>query len=326
MNAFLQSDAVWARVISNVKEYAIFLLDPDGNVAVWNDGASILKGYTKAEAIGMHFSRFYTDEARAIGHPERELAVAISSGRYEEEGWRVRKDMSLFWAHVIIVPIYDDDKMLCGFGKVVRDFTSYKQAMEESNSIMKLLEYTARTDFLTGLDNRRSLDKTLADTISCARRHDRPLSLAMIDLDCFKAYNDKFGHLSGDGYLRRAATAWRRASRPEDFIARYGGEEFVVILPDTERNGAATCLERLRHETPEPLTCSVGLAEWDGKEAPTSLLARADHAVYQAKAMGRNRLVVSATTGLVPEISESVDIRLKTINGVLAPQRANGEA
>jgi diguanylate cyclase (GGDEF)-like protein/PAS domain S-box-containing protein len=325
MTDFLQSDAVWARVISNVKDYAIFLLDPDGNVAVWNDGASTLNGYTKAEAIGMHFSCFYTEEARAIGHPERELAVAISSGKYEEEEWLVRKDMSRFWAHVIIVPIYDENKLLCGFGKVVRDFTTYKQAIEQSNGIMKLLEHTARTDYLTGLDNRRSFDKTLADTISGARRHDRPLSLAMIDLDCFKAYNDKFGHLSGDGYLRRAATAWRQVSRPEDFIARYGGEEFVVILPDTARDGATACLERLRNETPEPLTCSVGLAEWDGTETPNELIGRADHAVYQAKASGRNRVVVADITGSAPEIFKSAQIRLETVNGALTQQSGNGE-
>jgi len=315
MAEFLKSDAVWRRVISNIKDYAIFLLDADGTVAVWNDGAGVLKGYTEAEAIGMHFSQFYTAEARAVGHPERELAVAMASGRYDEEGWRVRKDQSRFWAHVIITPIYDDNKILCGFGKVVRDFTSHKQAMEQSNGIMKLLEYTARTDYLTGLDNRRSLDKVLADTMSSARRHDRPFSLAMIDLDCFKAYNDKFGHLSGDGYLRRAATAWRQASRPEDFIALYGGEEFVIILPDTTRDGAASCLERLRNQTPDPLTCSVGLAEWDGKETPDTLIGRADHAVYQAKAGGRNRMVVADIAGAAPEVSKPSRAARKTANG-----------
>jgi diguanylate cyclase (GGDEF)-like protein len=156
---------------------------------------------------------------------------------------------------------------------------------------MNLLEYTARTDYLTGIGNRRSLDKVLAAAMSSAARRQRPFSLAMIDLDWFKRYNDDFGHQKGDLYLRDAAAKWRGVLRPEDSISRYGGEEFVVLLADTAREGAMSCLERLRLATPAPLTCSIGVAQWNGSESGGALIDRADQAVYQAKAGGRNRLV-----------------------------------
>ncbi len=102
------------------------MLTPDGTIATWNVGAQRLKGYTEDEAIGQHFSIFYTDEQRATGHPAHELAVATATGRYEEEAWRVRKDGTLFWASVIITAIYRDG-ILSGFGKVTRDMTEQRR-------------------------------------------------------------------------------------------------------------------------------------------------------------------------------------------------------
>jgi diguanylate cyclase (GGDEF)-like protein/PAS domain S-box-containing protein len=277
-----------------LKEFSLILLDEDGVVAAWNEGARLLKGYEAQEIIGEHFSRFYTPEDQVLGHPERELAVAAAVGHYEEEGWRVRKDGTRFWAHVAINSIRDYDGVLRGFGKITKDFTDQKQSSEQSANVMKLLEYTARTDYVTGLDNRRSLDGMLTRAISAARRHRLPLCLAMVDFDLFKSFNDEFGHQAGDAYLKRAATAWRDALRPKDMIARYGGEEFVILLAETALAEAEVVLERLRSLTPPPLTCSVGLAEWDTEETQYRLIGRADKAVYEAKAAGRDRLVVSS--------------------------------
>jgi diguanylate cyclase (GGDEF)-like protein/PAS domain S-box-containing protein len=293
MSRIIHSHKAWWSFCGNLRQYAIVLLDEDGNVVAWNEGARLLKGYDAEEIVGEHFSRFYPPEATAVGHPERELVVAAAVGHYEEEGWRVRKDGTRFWAHVVINAIFDDNRVLCGFGKIVKDITDQKQAAEQAANVMKLLEYTARTDYLTGLDNRRSLDKLLATATSTARRHERPLCLAMIDFDKFKSFNDEFGHQAGDAYLKAATARWREALRPQDVIARYGGEEFVVLLPDSTLAEATTALERLRAITPPPLTCSIGLAEWDMAETQNSLLGRADHSVYQAKATGRDRLVVS---------------------------------
>jgi PAS domain S-box-containing protein len=111
-------------------EYGVFLLDPEGRVATWNAGAHEIKGYTPEEIIGEHFSRFYTPEDIERSHPQRELELAIEHGRYEEEGWRVRKDGSRFWASVVITALINDDGVLVGFGKVTRDLTTRKLAEE----------------------------------------------------------------------------------------------------------------------------------------------------------------------------------------------------
>jgi diguanylate cyclase (GGDEF)-like protein len=126
----------------------------------------------------------------------------------------------------------------------------------------------------------------------------------MVDLDRFKNFNDEFGHQSGDVYLKRAAEIWRDSLRPEDCIARYGGEEFVVLLRDTELAGAIESLDRMRAANPPPLTCSVGVAQWDGTETPDRLIGRADHALYQAKDSGRNCVVAAPAPELVSNESQ----------------------
>src|SRR5687767_10769450 len=100
------------------------MLDPAGRVQTWNSGARLLKGYQAHEIIGEHFSKFYPPEALAKDFPATELRVASAEGRYEDEGWRVRKDGSLFWANVVITALYDESKTLVGFAKVTRDLRS----------------------------------------------------------------------------------------------------------------------------------------------------------------------------------------------------------
>jgi PAS domain S-box-containing protein len=117
-------------LVQGVSDYAIYMLDTEGRVANWNTGAQRFKGYTEQEILGEHFSRFYTDEDRAAGVPARALATAVNEGRFEQEGWRVRKDGSRFWAHVIIDAIRNDDGTLIGFAKVTRDVTERRAAQE----------------------------------------------------------------------------------------------------------------------------------------------------------------------------------------------------
>ncbi|WP_227820389.1 hybrid sensor histidine kinase/response regulator [Ramlibacter tataouinensis] len=116
--------------ISSVKDYAIFMLSPEGEVVSWNAGAQRFKGYTAQEIIGQHFSRFYTEEDRAAGVPENALKLAREAGQFEAEGWRVRKDGSRFWANVVIDPIRDERGELVGFAKITRDITDRKLAQE----------------------------------------------------------------------------------------------------------------------------------------------------------------------------------------------------
>jgi PAS domain S-box-containing protein len=117
-------------LVDSIDEYAIFMLDLRGRVATWNRGAERLKGYTAAEIIGRHFSTFYTDEDIATGKPARVLAVAESLGRYAEEGARVRKDGTRFWASVVITPVRDEEGLLVGFAKVTRDVTQRRGSEE----------------------------------------------------------------------------------------------------------------------------------------------------------------------------------------------------
>jgi PAS domain S-box-containing protein len=118
-------------LVSSVKDYAILMLDLDGRVVSWNDGAERIKGYRAEEIIGQHFSKFYLPEAITQDKPSQELKIATEQGRFEEEGWRVRKDGSLFWANVIIIPLRDKTGQLLGFGKVTRNITERKQTEDE---------------------------------------------------------------------------------------------------------------------------------------------------------------------------------------------------
>jgi PAS domain S-box-containing protein len=146
-------------LVSRVKDYAIFMLDPNGNVASWNEGAERIKGYTASEIIGKHMSSFYLADEAAAGHPEELLAKARSDGRVEEEGWRLRKDGTRFWADVVITALRDDAGELRGFAKVTRDLTERRTAeitlSELSGRLLRIQD-----------EERRRIGRELHDTTS----------------------------------------------------------------------------------------------------------------------------------------------------------------
>ncbi|HKH64173.1 MAG TPA: sensor domain-containing diguanylate cyclase [Solirubrobacterales bacterium] len=174
------------------------------------------------------------------------------------------------------------------------DVTHLKQIEAEREELLNQVQEMARHDQLTGLPNRRALEEQLPRAMARARRSRSPISIAILDIDHFKTYNDTNGHLAGDEVLRACARAWDSALRGEDMIVRFGGEEFLVLLPDTEPEQAAEIVERLRLKTPMDQTCSAGLACWDFAESIDDLLGRADKALYLAKASGRNQLAEAA--------------------------------
>ncbi|GGH27204.1 sensor histidine kinase [Alsobacter metallidurans] len=128
--ALRESEERFRLLVESVTDYAIFMLDRDGRVANWNAGAERIKGYTAQEIVGSHLSRFYTAEAQAVGAPEAALKTAATTGKFEDETWRVRKDGSLFWASIVIDPIRDAHGELVGYAKITRDVTERKQAQE----------------------------------------------------------------------------------------------------------------------------------------------------------------------------------------------------
>src|SRR5262245_53564854 len=123
-------ERIFEILVDRVRDYAMFVLDPEGRIATWNTGARLLKGYEAEEILGRHFSVFYLPEAVASGWPQQELKVATMQGRFEDEGWRLRKDGTRFWANVIITALRDDDGHLLGFSKITRDLTARREAEE----------------------------------------------------------------------------------------------------------------------------------------------------------------------------------------------------
>ena len=139
-------------LVEGIKDYAIFVLDPEGKVLTWNPGAQAMKGYTREEIVGKHFSKFYPAEAAQSGWPQRELALAEKEGRFADEGWRVRKDGTTFWASVIISALRGPDGKLSGFAKVTQDLTARREADERVQSLNRELR-----DRVSQLDETRRL-------------------------------------------------------------------------------------------------------------------------------------------------------------------------
>jgi PAS domain S-box-containing protein len=140
MNQLQYSDEIFRLLVEGVEDYAIFLLDPTGKVSTWNQGAERIKGYKAQEIIGQHFSRFYPREALESKWPDRELEIASKEGRYTDEGVRVRRDGSTFWAHVVITALRDDTGELRGFSKVTRDLTERREFEERTRQLNKELK------------------------------------------------------------------------------------------------------------------------------------------------------------------------------------------
>ncbi|MFY9690579.1 MAG: sigma 54-interacting transcriptional regulator [Candidatus Acidiferrales bacterium] len=141
------SEERYRRLVAEVKDYAIFMLDPQGRVKSWNEGAERIKGYRADEIVGRHFSSFYPAEAVERGLPEEEIKIATWEGRWEGEGWRIRKDGSRFWASVVITALHDEDGKLLGFTKVTRDITEQKRVresflLEVTNALLSNLDIT----------------------------------------------------------------------------------------------------------------------------------------------------------------------------------------
>jgi len=146
--ALKESERHFRLLVSGVTDYALYMLDPTGTVTNWNAGGERIKGYSPEEIIGQHFSRFYTTADQAAGRPARALQQAVEHGRYEEEGWRVRKDGTLFWASVIIDPIRDDEQRLIGFAKITRDISERRETQLAMEKIQRQLAESQKLDAL----------------------------------------------------------------------------------------------------------------------------------------------------------------------------------
>jgi len=195
-----QSEERFRALVQEVRDYAIFMLDPVGRVVSWNQGAQKIKGHDAGEIIGQHFSRFYTSEDIERGKPEEELRIAAAEGRCEEEGWRIRKDGSRFWASVVITALHDKDGNLLGFTKVTRDITEGKRARETF-----LLEVT--NALVSNLDVRQ-----LLSAMAACLRQVKPFDYATLAL-----YDEQTKTLRVQA-LESAAGAGSDSSAPDQAV------------------------------------------------------------------------------------------------------------
>jgi PAS domain S-box-containing protein len=210
-HADFTSDLPFRLLVDNVRDYAIFLLDPEGHVLTWNAGAQSIKGYAKEEILGKHFSVFYLPEAQKSAWPDRELALAIKEGRFQDEGWRVKKDGSTFWASVTLTALRQADGHLYGFAKVTQDLTSRRQAeqrihelnkelrtrvaqLDQSQKIVELhtleLQKLSSQLLQSQDDERRRIARELHDDLA------QQISALKMDLDAGGLI--KFGNAAGD--------------------------------------------------------------------------------------------------------------------------------
>jgi diguanylate cyclase (GGDEF)-like protein/PAS domain S-box-containing protein len=313
----LSHDRAFANQLMEMLAIPVFVLDTNSRVMIWNQACERLTGVPAAEIVGTgnHWHSFYeeprptladlviqnrADEIRQI-YPRQGKSV-VPGPNLSAESWcdmpRVGRRRYLA---ADASPIFDTHGRMSAVVETLRDMTDEKMAQIA-------LEQLATRDGLTGLANRRCFDDTLHAEWARALRQRQPLSLLMVDVDNFKAYNDANGHLGGDECLKRIATAVSSEMRANDLVARYGGEEFAVILPNQSLKGAAIVAERIRCRVEQlqvpnllaptqHVTVSIGaataLASPDNEAS--QLVAIADAALYRAKHMGRNRISLPIT-------------------------------
>jgi diguanylate cyclase (GGDEF)-like protein/PAS domain S-box-containing protein len=290
------------RLLADNSTDVIMRIGPDGKRVYVSPSVRDLTGYEPDELItGSHGGLIHPDDR--VGW-KASFLQSLNTGKTQATYRMTRKDGSYVWVEATRRRLPDG-----GFISSTRDVSARKEAEDRLAEANRQLEVLARRDGLTGLANRRQFDETLETEFRRAIRENTPLSLIMIDVDRFKAFNDKYGHPGGDRCLRRIALALMDvANRPADLGARYGGEEFALLLPNTSKAGALAIAERARcavrslaiehRETPEKIvTISLGVA-WlvrgQRRNEAEDLVKTADVALYASKAGGRD--MVSSMT------------------------------
>lgn len=179
------------------------------------------------------------------------------------------------------------------------------EVLRRHRRALAALAAVAATDELTGLANRRAFKQELTDNMARATRGGSALGVAMLDLDHFKAYNDRYGHRAGDVLLARFADGAANRLREVDLIARVGGEEFAVVLPLCDLEEAGMAVDRLRAALPDGQSFSAGVARWDGAESVDAVMDRADQSLYEAKGAGRATTMKAFAATLATELALS---------------------
>jgi diguanylate cyclase (GGDEF)-like protein/PAS domain S-box-containing protein len=293
-----QSDAWLNAILTRISDYALAAVDRAGRLCDWNDSIARVTGFGE-QIVGSPYSIFYPPDAMTGEHLLDRLREADNNGWSMDEGLRLRADGSQYWCSALIAPLPDreafgDDPSAPAYCLILRDISDKRAATEKRRQ-------AAFCDHLTELANRRAFFEAAELELERAAHTPRPLALIMFDADHFKHVNDRYGHPAGDRVLCDLAKALRDSFRAVHTVARLGGEEFAVLLPSTGIGQALAGAERLRALVASRLvaadgfeiayTVSAGVAVLDaGAGGIDLLIKRADAALYQAKATGRNRV------------------------------------
>jgi PAS domain S-box-containing protein len=261
-----QSEEHFRLLVAGVKDYAMLMLDPDGHVVSWNAGAERIKGYQAEEIVGQHFSRFYTAEDLHGGKPAHELKVATAEGRYEEEGWRVRKDGTRFWANVIITAIRGETGTLVGFAKVTRDVTERKRAEEALRQAHDQLELRVQERTAEILAKTRDLETLLYVT-----SHDLREPLRGIE-NFSRMVHDRYGDRlddKGRDFLQRVVRGTQRMDQlMTDILTLSRVQRMEGAVEEIQGESIVTeALRRLDHkikETGATVRLVEPLPRWQG--------------------------------------------------------------
>jgi len=243
-----ESEEHFAQLVAGVHDYAVFLLDRRGNVLSWNAGAERLKGYKADEIVGQHFSKFYPEEAVSSGWPAHELEVASANGRFEEEGWRVRKDGSRFWASVAITALRDDARGVRGFLKITRDLTDRHQAEEQARRLLQE-------------ESARKAAQASAEEIERQRQQ---LQVTLASIGDGVVVTDREGHVTFLNPVAAELTGWNTQEATGQPLDRV----FRIVNEETRRPVENPVTRVLREGVVVGLANHTVLIARDGREVP----------------------------------------------------------
>lgn len=303
----------WMMDVLSSIDVGLMVIDRNFRVQVWNNFMENHSARTPAQVVGHEVFELFDDFPQDWFRRKVESVLLLKCRAFTT--WEERPYLFRFrnyrpitgatefmYQNSTFMPLKSADGEISHVGVIIYDVTDIAVSKRELQTANGQLEYLSRTDGLTGLNNRAYWEHSLNNEFRRAKRTQEPCVLMMLDIDHFKIINDTYGHQAGDEVLRRTADALHTSVRNTDIPGRYGGEEFAIVLIDTTAEGARIVGERLRHDIESTPVCyegkkicytiSLGVAELESSMySPHNWIECADHALYEAKHNGRNRIV-----------------------------------
>lgn len=280
---------------------AIGITDLAGNYIMVNPAWCEFMGYSEEEALKMNVK----DVTVAADHRRSERSLkkltdgSVSNIRIKRR--YKRKDGKVFWAELHVAPLLDDDGRIDGVIGMLVNIDRQVRAEQKQKELNKKLDVMARHDSLTGLYNRRAMERILDREQRRAKRYSRGLAIAIADIDDFKKINDTYGHQCGDMVLKRLAELFKRWIRDTDSVGRWGGEEFLFVFAEADCKGAKTVAERVRKSLNKEIfefcghsfsfSITIGVSYRSQPGTLQEMIDEADKALYQGKTSGKNQVV-----------------------------------